>query len=139
MAHGLKNLADPADEVEVSIAKKKIAKINAQMVLTETNQELNNAAILKAEQEQTAVERSRACRKDLFAQLEHDTGNGKHVDDGNGTDGDDETSSHHSGEGLMTELEYERCVGTDYRVSQQISAGDLGWGSPACSRAGVIL
>jgi hypothetical protein len=69
-------LADPADEVEVSIAKKKIAKINAQMVLTESNQELNNEAILKAEQEHTAVERSRACRKDLLAQLEDDTGNG---------------------------------------------------------------
>jgi hypothetical protein len=118
LAHGLKKLADPADEVEVSIAKKKIEKINAQMVLTETNQELNNAAILKAEQEHTAVERSRACRKDLLAQLEHDTGNGKDVDDGKGNNGDDETSSHHSGEGLMTELEYERCVGTDYCDSQ---------------------
>jgi hypothetical protein len=46
------------------------------MVLTESNQELNNEAILKAEQEHTAVERSRACRKDLLAQLEDDTGNG---------------------------------------------------------------
>ena len=118
LAHGLKKLADPTDEVEFSIAQKKIAKLNAQMVLTETNQELNNAAILKAEQEHTDVERSRACRKDLLAQLEHDTGNGKHVDDGNGTDGDDETSLHHSGEGLMTELQYERCVGTDYCGSQ---------------------
>ena len=118
LAHGLKKLADPADEVEVSIAKKKIAKINAQMVLTESNQELNNEAILKAEQEHTAVERSRACRKDLLAQLEDDTGNGKDVVDGNGKDRDDETSSHHSGEGVMTELHYERCVGTDYCVSQ---------------------
>jgi hypothetical protein len=51
-------------------------------------------------------------------QLEHDTDNGPDVDDGNGKDGDDETSSHHSGEGLMTEIDNKRCVGTHYCVSQ---------------------
>ena len=54
--------------------------LNEQMRQTEKNQQMNQADILKAEEEHAALERSRSCKKDLLAALEHNTGKGKQQD-----------------------------------------------------------
>jgi hypothetical protein len=76
LVHNLKRNTDPFDEEEMSIVKKKIVMLNEQMRKTEKNQQMNQADILKAEEDHTALERSRSCKKDFLPALEHNTGKG---------------------------------------------------------------
>ena len=71
LAHNLKKMADASDEEEMSIAKKQIVTLNESMRQTEKNQQMNQAGILKAEEEHSSLERSRSCKQDLLAALEH--------------------------------------------------------------------
>ena len=41
---------------------------------------MNQSDILKDEEDHSALERSRTCKKDLLAALEHNTGKGKQQD-----------------------------------------------------------
>jgi hypothetical protein len=94
LAHNLKKMADASDEEEMSIAKKQIVTLNESMRQTEKNQQMNQADILKAEEEHSSLERSRSCKQDLLAALEHNTGKGKPQDL--------ETTSEHSGDYFST-------------------------------------
>lgn len=102
LAHNLKKMADASDEEEMSIAKKQIVTLNESMRQTEKNQQMNQADILKAEEEHSSLERSRSCKQDLLAALEHNTGKGKQQDL--------ETTSEHSGDCFSTSTDYEMSV-----------------------------
>lgn len=102
LAHNLKKMADASDEEEMSIVKKQIVTLNESMRQTEKNQQMNQADILKAEEEHSSLERSRSCKQDLLAALEHNTGKGKQQDL--------ETTSEHSGDCFSTSTDYDMSV-----------------------------